>query len=65
MHENNLENPVFTSKRMEQQHTRMQGVKMVNSGHPVAHVANFFNVSARAVYKGRSEIIAFAAIVTT
>jgi len=32
MHENNPENPVFTSKRMEQQHARMQGVKMVNSG---------------------------------
>lgn len=42
--------PVFTSRRMEQQWNRIQGVKMMRSGIPVAEVARFFNVSTRAVF---------------
>ncbi len=43
--------PVFTSRRMEQQWSRMQGVKMVRSGFSVSDVAHFFGVSTRAVFK--------------
>ncbi|RMX10512.1 helix-turn-helix domain-containing protein, partial [Vandammella animalimorsus] len=42
--------PVFTSRRMEQQWNRMQGVKMVRSGWRVGDVAKFFGVSDRAVF---------------
>ncbi len=43
--------PVFTSRRMEQQWIRMQGVKMVRSGMPASDVARHFDVSVRAVFK--------------
>ncbi|MBS0468323.1 MAG: helix-turn-helix domain-containing protein, partial [Proteobacteria bacterium] len=42
--------PVFTSRRMEQQWNRIQGVKMVRSGWPVSEVAHFFSFSTRAVF---------------
>ena len=35
---------------MEQQWNRIQGVKMVRNGIPVAEVARFFSVSTRAVF---------------
>jgi len=43
--------PVFASRRMEQQWSRMQGIKMVRSGISVSEVAEFFGVSTRAVFK--------------
>ena len=43
--------PVFFSRRLEQQWSRIQGVKMVRSGLSVAEVAQFFNVSTRAVFQ--------------
>ena len=43
--------PIFTSRRMEQQWNRQQGVKMVKSGTPVKDVAKFFGVSVRSVFK--------------
>lgn len=43
--------PIFTSRRMEQQWSRMQGIKMVRSGFSVSEVAQFFDVSTRAVFK--------------
>lgn len=43
--------PVFTSRRMEQQWMRMQGVKMVRAGIAATTVAQFFGVSVRAVFK--------------
>lgn len=43
--------PVFTSRRMEQQWSRVQGVKMVRSGFSATEVARFFNVSTRAVFQ--------------
>ncbi|MCM8641536.1 helix-turn-helix domain-containing protein [Accumulibacter sp.] len=43
--------PVFTSKRMEQQWVRMQGVKMMRAGMPASHVAHHLDVSVRAVFK--------------
>jgi transposase len=46
-----LQKPIFSSPRMEQQWTRMQGVKMVRAGHAVSDVADFFEVSSRAVFK--------------
>ena len=42
--------PVFTSRRMEQQWNRIQGVKMVRNGIPVAEVARFFSVPTRAAF---------------
>jgi transposase len=42
--------PIFVSRRMEQQWSRMQGIKMVKSGMPVDDVAKFFGVSRRSVY---------------
>ena len=42
---------IFTSRRMEQQWMRMQGVKMVRSGTPATAVAKHFMVSVRAVFK--------------
>jgi len=41
----------FTSRRAEQQWSRMQGVKMVRAGYPATEVATLFGVSTRAVYK--------------
>jgi transposase len=49
--------PVFTSRRMEQQWSRMQGVKLVRSGHSVDDVAEFFGVSRRAVYQWLSAFL--------
>jgi transposase len=46
-----LQKPVFTSRRMEQQWNRMQGVKMVRSGTAMKDVAQFFGVSVQAVSK--------------
>ncbi|QKS31665.1 MAG: IS630 family transposase [Candidatus Accumulibacter similis] len=43
--------PVFSSKRMEQQWVRMQGVKMMRAGMPASHVAHHLDVSVRAVFK--------------
>lgn len=43
--------PVFTSRRMEQQWMRIQGVKMVRAGFAASAVAQFFGVSVRAVFK--------------
>ena len=43
--------PVFTSRRMEQQWSRMQAIKMVRGGLSVPEVATFFNVTTRAVFK--------------
>jgi len=45
------ESPVFTSRRIEQQWIRMQGVKMVRAGMPESDVARYFHVSMRAVFK--------------
>ena len=42
---------IFTSRRMEQQWMRMQGVKMVRSGIPATAVSKHFMVSVRAVFK--------------
>lgn len=50
MNKDFLQKPVFTSRRMEQQWSRMQGVKMVRSGYSVADVAALFCVSTRAVF---------------
>ena len=47
----NSSKPVFTSRRMEQQWQRMQGVKMVRAGIPARVVAEQFSVSARVVFK--------------
>lgn len=50
----NLENssrPIFTSRRMEQQLQRMQGVKMAQEGIPARTVAERFSVSVRVVFK--------------
>jgi len=41
---------VFTSRRMEQQWIRTQGVKMMSEGFRAKEVANFFEVSVRSVY---------------
>jgi len=41
---------IFTSRRMEQQWIRTQGVKMMREGFHAKDVADFFNVSTRAVY---------------
>ena len=43
--------PLFTSRRNEQQWIRMQAVKMSRKGLSVAHIADFFEVSDRAVFK--------------
>ena len=43
--------PVFTSRHMEQQWQRMQGVKLVNTGIPARTVAEHFSVSVRVVFK--------------
>jgi transposase len=51
MNKINLQKPVFSSRRMEQQWSRMQGVKMVRSGYSVSDVADFFKVSTRSVFK--------------
>jgi transposase len=44
------EKPVFASRRLEQQWIRMQAVKMVRSGFTVTEVAEFFQVTTRAVF---------------
>lgn len=49
--------PIFSSRRMEQQWSRMQGVKMVRSGYAVSEVAELFGVSTRSVFKW---LVAFA-----
>jgi transposase len=51
MNQNFPVKPIFTSRRMEQQWSRMQGVKMVRSGHSVDEVAKLFEVTRRAVYQ--------------
>lgn len=43
--------PVFSSRRMEQQWNRMQGVKMMREGYSASDVASLFGVSTRAVFK--------------
>lgn len=49
---NNLNfKPLFTSRRHEQQWSRMQAVKMSRQGMSVKSIAAFFEVSGRAVYK--------------
>lgn len=47
------ERQVFTSRRMEQQWMRMQGVQMVRSGMPESGVARYFDVSVRGFQMGR------------
>lgn len=42
--------PIFTSRRMEQQWNRMQAIKMSGAGFTVKEIADFFEVSTRAVY---------------
>jgi transposase len=51
MNKIDLQKPVFTSRRMEQQWNRMQGVKLVRSGVAMKDVARFFEVSVPAVCK--------------
>jgi transposase len=51
MNKDSPQKPVFTSRRMEQQWSRIQAVKMVRSGHSVDEVAELFKVSRRAVYQ--------------
>ena len=51
MDENFDQQSVFTSRRAEQQWSRMQGVKMLRAGYPATEVATLFGVSTRAVYK--------------
>lgn len=43
--------PMFTSRRMEQQWNRIQGVKMMREGYSAGEVAALFEVSTRAVFK--------------
>jgi len=43
--------PIFTSRRMEQQWTRMQAIKMAKNGRSVSEIAKFFEVTNRAVFK--------------
>jgi transposase len=47
----NLQKPIFHSPRMEQQWIRMQAVKMVQTGYSATEVAEFFEVTPRAVFK--------------
>ena len=47
----NFEENVFTSRRKEQQWSRMQGVKMMKEGFSAKEVANALAVTTRAVYK--------------
>jgi uncharacterized protein YerC len=54
MDENFDQQSVFTSRRVEQQWSRMQGVKMLRAGYPATEVATLFGVSTRAVYKPRN-----------
>ena len=51
MNYENLSRPVFTSRRMEQQWQRMQGVKMIQAGISARTVAEHFSVSVRVVFK--------------
>jgi transposase len=51
MNKINLQKPIFSSRRMEQQWSRIQGVKMIRSGYCVSDVADFFKVSTRSVFK--------------
>jgi transposase len=51
MNKIDLQKPVFSSPRTEQQWIRMQGVKMVGAGYAVSEVASFFGVTSRAVFK--------------
>jgi len=51
-----LQKPVFNSRRMEQQWSRIQGVKMVQSGFTIQQTADFLGVSYRAV---RNWLLAF------
>jgi transposase len=50
MNKDTLPKPIFTSRRMEQQWCRIQGVKMMREGVSANYVAEFFGVSVRAVY---------------
>jgi transposase len=43
--------PVFTSRRKEQEHNRMQAVKMYRKGISAADIAQIFEVSPRAVFQ--------------
>lgn len=43
--------PVFTSRRKELEHNRMQGVKMYRQGMSAADIAKVFDVSQRAVFQ--------------
>jgi transposase len=43
--------PIFTSRRKEQEHNRMQAVKMYRKGMSVADIAQIFEVSPRAVFQ--------------
>jgi transposase len=51
MNKIHLQKPVFTSRRMEQQWSRIQGVKMARSGIMAKDIAEFFGVSVRSVFK--------------
>lgn len=46
-----LQKPVFSSRRMEQQWIRMQGVKMMREGFTSTEVARLFGVTPRSVFK--------------
>jgi len=50
MQKHHTQKMVFTSRRMEQQWVRTQGVKMMREGFRAKEVAELFNVSIRAVY---------------
>lgn len=43
--------PVFTSRRMEQQWTRMEGVRLMREGYSSGDVAQILGVTTRAVFK--------------
>jgi transposase len=50
MKQNRNEEPVFISRRAEQQHSRMEALKMLRFGLSVKDVAAYFGVTQRAVY---------------
>ena len=50
MKQNHNEESVFTSRRAEQQHSRTQAIKMLRFGFSVKDVADYFEVTQRAVY---------------
>ena len=51
MDKNFSEKPAFASRRIEQQWSRMQGVKMFRQGYSAVDIAELFEVTPRAVYQ--------------